>query len=142
MAVARRRAQATIMARTASTVRPVCEITVMDDHVRADVGPGHAGEIQKCYEDWACACLDGKCQRALLVGMSQGDEFAHLAARDAIASMAVAGMPAGFRLAVVARNVLLIAIYDAVVVAARRHGMDARRFQEEKEAVQWLQGGP
>ena len=130
------------MARTASTVRPVCAIGIVDDYVRADVGPGHAGEIQKCYEDWACACLSGKYRRALLVGTSQGDEFAHLAARDAIASMAVAGIPAEFRLAVVARNVLLINVYDAVVVAARRHGIDARRFQEEKEALQWLRAGP
>jgi len=130
------------MARTATTARPVCEIGIVDDCVRADVGPGHAGEIQKCYEDWACACLDGKRKRALLVGTSQGDEFAHLAARDAIASMAIAGIPAGFRLAVVARNVLLIAIYDAVVVAARRHGIDARRFQDEEEAVRWLGEGP
>jgi len=126
------------MARTASTVRPVCSIGIVDDCVRADVAPGHAGEIQKCYEDWACACLDGGHRRALLVGMSQGDEFAHLAARDAIASMAVAGIPSGFRLAVVARNVLLITIYDAVVVAARRHGIEARRFQDEEEAVRWL----
>ena len=130
------------MAHTAPTVRPVCEIRIVDDYVRADVGPAHAGEIQKCYQDWACTCLDGGYQRALLVGMSQGDEFAHLAARDAIASMAVAGIPAGFRLAVVARNVLLIAIYDAVIVAARRHGIDARRFQEEEEAVRWLRSRP
>jgi hypothetical protein len=38
--------------------------------------------------------------------------------------------------------VLLITIYDAVVVAARRHGIDARRFQDEAEAVRWLGGGP
>lgn len=130
------------MARTASTARPVCTIGIVDDCVRADVGPGHAGEIQQCYQDWACACLDGKYQRALLVGTSQGDEFAHLAARDAIASMALAGVPAGFRLAVVARSVLLITVYDAVVVAARRRGIDARRFQDEAEAVRWLRGGP
>ncbi len=130
------------MARTASTARPVCEIGIVDDYVRADVGPGRAGEIQKCYEDWACACLGGQYRRALLVGTSRGDEFAHLAARDAIASMAIAGIPADFRLAVVAHSVLLITVYDAVVVAARRHGIDARRFQDEKEAVRWLGGGP
>ena len=56
--------------------------------------------------------------------------------------MALAGIPAQFRLAVVARNVLLIAVYDVVVVAARRHGMGARRFQDEKDAVRWLGGGP
>ena len=129
------------MAHTESTARPVCEIRIVDDYVRADLGPGSAGEIQQCYQDWACACLDGQYRRALLVGLSRGDEFAHLAARDAIASMAVAGIPAGFRLAVVARNVLLITVYDAVVVAARRHGIDARRFQEEEEAARWLRAG-
>jgi hypothetical protein len=56
--------------------------------------------------------------------------------------MAVAGIPAEFRLGVVARNVLLITIYDAVVVAARRHGIEARRFQEEEEAVRWLGATP
>jgi len=128
------------MARTVSTVRKVCAIGTVGDYVRADVGPGHAGEIQKCYQDWACACVRGKHRRALLVGTSRGDDFAHLAARDAIASMAVAGIPAQFRLAVVARSVLLITVYDAVVVAARRQGIDARRFQDEEEAVKWLRG--
>jgi hypothetical protein len=130
------------MAPTTSTARPVCEIGIVDDYVRASVGPGSAGEIQQCYQDWACACLLGEYRRALLVGTSLGDEFAHLAARDAIASMALAGIPPQFRLAVVARNALLITVYDAVVVAARRHGIDARRFQDEKDAVRWLGGGP
>ena len=129
------------MASTASTAHPVCEIGIVGDYVRAAVGPGSAGEIQKCYQDWACACLLGEYRRALLVGTSRGDEFAHLAARDAIASMALAGIPPQFRLAVVARNALLIAVYDAVVVAARRHGIDARCFQDEEDAVKWLRGG-
>lgn len=130
------------MAPTAPTARPVCEISIVDDYVRADVGPASAGEIQQCYQDWAYACLGGQYRRALLVGTSRGDEFAHLAARDAIASMALAGIPSQFRLAVVAHSVLLIAVYDAVVVAARRHGIDGRRFQEEEEAVQWLGATP
>lgn len=126
------------MARTASTVRPVCAIGIVDDYVRADVGPGHAGEIQKCYEDWACACVASQCGAALLLGTADGDPFAHLAARDAIGSIILAGMPAGFRLAVVARNAPLIAVYDAVVVAARRQGIEARRFRDEAEARAWL----
>jgi hypothetical protein len=130
------------MASTASTARPVCEIGVVDGCAVARVGPGQASEIQKCYQDWACACASGHCRGALLVGASDGDAFPHLAARDAIASIALAGIPAGFRIAVVAGNAAMIVVYDAVVVAARRHGIDARRFRDEKDAVRWLGGGP
>ncbi len=128
------------MASSASPARPVCEIAIVGDYVRASVGPGSAGEIQQCYQDWACACLLGEYRRALLVGASLGDEFAHLAARDAVASMVLAGIPPQFRLAVVARNAHLIAVYDAVIVAALRQGIDARRFQDEADAVRWLRG--
>lgn len=130
------------MASSASTVRPVCEIAIVGDYVRARVDPGHAGEIRQCYEDWACACLLGEYRRALLVGTSRGDEFAHLAARDAVASMVLAGIPPQFRLAAVARNAHLIAVYDAVIVAAQRQGIEARRFQDEADAVRWLRSGP
>ena len=130
------------MAATASTARPVCELGVVDGFAAARVGPGQASEIQKCYQDWACACVAEGCRGALLVGASDGDAFPHLAARDAIASIALAGTPAGFRIAVVAGNAALIVVYDAVVVAARRHGIDARRFQDEKGALHWLGGGP
>lgn len=124
------------------TSRPVCEIGIVEDCVRGVVGRGHAGEIQRCYEDWACACLLGNYRRALLIGTSKGEAFAHLAARDAIASMVLAGVPAGFRLAMVAESAQLIAVYDAVVVEAGRRGLEARRFHDEGEALAWLKSAP
>jgi len=130
------------MATTTPATRPVCQIGVVDDCACARVGPGLASEIQHCYRDWAYSCVAQQCRCALLVGTSDGDAFPHLAARDAIASIALGGIPGGFRLAVVAENAAMIMVYDAVVVTARRHGIDARRFQDEKEAVQWLGGGP
>lgn len=126
------------MAPTKPTAAGICEISTVDGCVRASVGRGHAHEIQECYGDWARACLSGGARCGLLVGASDGDAFVHLAARDAIASMALAGLPSGFRIAVIALNAPLIAIYDTVVVAALRRGIEARRFQDEASASAWL----
>lgn len=126
------------MVATPSTSAPVCQIGTVDGIVRGIVRGGSAAEIQKCYADWALACLLGQFRRALLVGVGHGDAFSHLAARDAIAAMALAGVPAGFRVAVVALDAHLIAVYDTAVVEAGRRGIEARRFADEAQAVKWL----
>lgn len=64
----------------------------------------------------------------MLVARSAGDAFTHLAAGDSIGSMVPAGVPAGFRLAVVALDAHMVAVYDAAVMEARRQGLEARRF--------------
>jgi hypothetical protein len=115
-----------------------CDIRTADHHVRAFVGAGLAHEVQECYRAFVNECLQRQCKRALVIGESGADAFAHLAARDAIHSMVVAGVPADFRLAFVAGDPGMIAVYDAAVVEARRNGVDARRFPDEKAAEQWL----
>jgi len=50
----------------------------------------------------------------------------------------LAGVPADFRLALVAKSATLIAVYDATVVEAGRLGLDARRFTTEEDAERWL----
>ena len=74
----------------------------------------------------------------LLIGIATIDPFYHLAGRDALRSLALAGVPADFRLALVAKSATLIAVYDAAVVEAGRLGLQARRFQTEEEAKRWL----
>jgi hypothetical protein len=115
-----------------------CDIRPANHHVRAFVGAGLAHEVQACYRSFVNECLQRQCERALIVGESGADAFVHLAARDAIHSMVVAGVPAGFRLAFVAADPGMIAVYDAAVVEARRNGMEARRFSDEASAEQWL----
>jgi hypothetical protein len=115
-----------------------CDIRPADHYVRAFVGAGLAHEVQACYRSFVNECLQRQSQRALIVGESGADAFVHLAARDAIHSMVVAGVPTDFRLAFVAADAGMIAVYDAAVVEARRNGMDARRFADEKAAEQWL----
>ncbi len=124
-----------------SSLDPICEIGTADGICRAVVGPAQASRIRQCYEDWACACVLGEFRKALLIGRSDSDAFTHLAARDAIASMVLAGVPGDFRLAVVALSANLIAVYDAVIVEANRRGLQSRRFLNEQEAVKWLHDG-
>jgi len=115
-----------------------CDIARVDGHIRVDVGPGLAVEVQECYRTFVTECLTRQCARALIVGIADLDPFYHLAARDALRAMALAGVPANFRLAFVAKTPSLIAVYDTAVVEASRLGINARRFMTEDDALRWL----
>ena len=115
-----------------------CDIRQEEGWLRARVGPGLADEIQQCYRSVANECVRKHCRRVLILGVSQFDAFDHLAARDALRSLSVAGMPQDFRLAFVALTPDLIAIYDTAVIEAERLDMEARRFGTEVEAEIWL----
>ena len=124
-------------------IRPVhrsdgCDICQRPSYLRGTVGPGLAQEVQECYRTFVMECLQRGCTRALILGSSKIDAFYHLALRDALRSMAQAGLPAGFRIAFVACTPDLIAIYDAALVEAGRCGIDARRFMAEADALAWL----
>lgn len=106
--------------------------------VRASIGPGLANEVQERYRAIVNECLQRQATRALIVGRANVDAFNHLALRDALRAMSVAGVPPTFRIALVAETPDLIAIYDAAVVEAGRCGIDARRFQSVEEAERWL----
>ena len=118
----------------------ICEIAQQDGWLRVRVGQGLADEIQACYRQAATECLRGTCRRILVVGAATFDPQAHLAGRDALRSLALAGVPPDFRLALVASTSNLVAIYDAAVVEADRLGLEARRFGTEAGAEQWLAG--
>ena len=119
---------------------PGCEIAHEDRYLRATVGPGLADEVQQCYRTLAAECLVRQCSRILVIGIATVDPFYHLAGRDALRSLALAGVPADFRLALVAKSAALIAVYDSAVVEAGRLGLEARRFMSEEDAERWLRG--
>jgi hypothetical protein len=118
--------------------RPGCDIARTEGHLRACVGPGLAHEVQACYRAIAAECLQRKCTRALILGEAKVDPFYHLALRDTLRSIALAGVSDDFRLAVVALTPGLIAVYDAAVIEAQRLGLEARRFMSEPDAQSWL----
>lgn len=115
-----------------------CVIGEAPQYLRGEVGPGLALDVQECYRQFVHECLQRKPKRALIVGQSKWDAFYHLALRDALRSMAMAGLPDGFRLALVAATPDLIAVYDAALMEALRCGIEAKRFQDEQDAVGWL----
>src|SRR5262245_4028939 len=115
-----------------------CSIDRGPAHLRATVGPGLADEVQGCYRALVHECLQRHFSRALILGRARVDAFNHLALRDALHSMSVAGVPADFRIALVAETPDLIAIYDAAVVEAGRCGIEVRRFPTAADAERWL----
>jgi hypothetical protein len=116
-----------------------CTIDEGAGFIRASVGPGLADEVQECYRAFVHECLQRRCGRALIQGRAHVDAFYHLALRDALRSMSVAGLlPAGFRIALVAETPDLIAVYDAAVLEAGRCGILARRCSDVAEAERWL----
>jgi hypothetical protein len=115
-----------------------CDIAVGEHYLRGVVGPGLAEPVQECYRRLAYECVQRRYARVLVIGKSTYDAFYHLAGRDALRSMAIAGLPADFRIAFVATTPSLIAVYDAAVREAERLGLDARRFTDENEAERWL----
>ena len=116
-----------------------CEIAHEDEWLRVRVGQGLAEEIQGCYRQAAAECLRGTCDRILIIGAASFDPTAHLAGRDALRSLALAGVPEDFRIAFVAQTENLVGIYDDAVEEADRLGLEARRFGTEAEAERWLQ---
>src|SRR5260221_9171310 len=103
-----------------------------------EVAPGVACDGGVCYRAFLNEFLPRQWAGALGVGYADLDPFYHLAARDALRAMALAGVPANFRLAFVAKTGGLIAVYDTAVVEASRLGIEARRFITEDDAERWL----
>ena len=115
-----------------------CETVQEAGWLRVSVGPGLADGVQECYRRAAMECLRGNCRRILVLGQASFDPSAHLAGRDALHSLALAGVPNEFRLALVALTPNLVAIYDEVVLQAGRLGLEVRRFGSRPEAERWL----
>jgi hypothetical protein len=118
---------------------PGCAIERTNGRLRVAVGPALADEIQACYRAVANECLTGVCHQVLVIGNAKLDAFSHLALRDVLRAMALAGVPDSFRMAVVADTANLIAVYDTAVVEGGRLNINVRRFMTEDDAARWLE---
>jgi hypothetical protein len=120
-----------------------CTIGRKESDLRAVVCSRRAEDVQRCYQAVAEECIVHGIRRVLVIGRSSADDaLVHLAGRDALRALAVAGLPAGFRLALVAQTRELVEIYHAAVVEAARCGIVARCFKREADAARWLASGP
>jgi hypothetical protein len=115
-----------------------CVIDDSPQYLRCVVGAGLPNQVQECYRTLAEECLRRQGKRLLVVGAGGGDPAVHLAGRDAMKALAVAGVPAAFRVAVVAATPDMADIYDSAILEAASCGMQARRFDTEADAAAWL----
>jgi hypothetical protein len=105
---------------------------------RGEVGPGDLRHVQEHYRGLAHQCISEGWQRALIVGHPGHDAWTHVVVKDVVYSMAIAGVPQGFRLALVSSSLELAQVYEAAVAYAGLRGIDARRCATEEEAMKWL----
>ena len=118
--------------------RPDCTIVHEADYIRAQVGPGRAQEIQECYRALAALTLEHKFRCALIVGLAADDPIHQLTAPDAVIAFHVIGVPAGFRLAFVARSADALDAFRHAEIEATNRGLRAKVFADEADAVRWL----
>jgi hypothetical protein len=115
-----------------------CEVHGAGVFLRARIRRANVHEVQECYRNMAVECIRRGCTRVLVLASDSDDVYAHGALRDALRSLSVAGLPAGFRMALVPDSRNVGRIYDAVIAEAAKHGIEARRFADEPAAVAWL----
>lgn len=114
-----------------------CKIDHVGRYVRADVGDATATEVQECYRMLASLALQHKFTRVLIVGMGY-DSHSHLTARDVVIAFDVIGVPAGFKIAFVARTDATLNGFKHAQYAAHERGLRAKVFEREETAVKWL----
>lgn len=116
---------------------PDCKIDHAGQYVRADVGDGRAIEVQECYRTLAGLALEHKFTRVLVVGIGQ-DSHSHLTARDVVIAFGVIGVPAGFKVAFVAKTDATLNGFKHAEYAAKERGLSAKVFRDEDAAIEWL----
>ena len=117
---------------------PDCKIDHAGQYVRADVGDGTtSNEVQECYRTLASLALEHKFTRVLVVGIGQ-DSHSHLTARDVVIAFDVIGVPAGFKVAFVAKSDATLNGFKHAEYAATERGLRAKVFRDEDAAIRWL----
>lgn len=107
--------------------------------LRGEVGPGDLRDVQEHCRAIAHECITRGCDRVLIVGASGPDSWNHVAVKDVFYSLAIAGVPDDFRIALVPSSPELAPVYDAAVAYAKLRGIAARRFETEEAATKWLE---
>lgn len=122
-----------------SHVPRTCDISQAGEFVRAVVGPGTDESIQDCYRSIAVVCIQSGVRKALVIA-EDGDPAAHGALLTGLQCAALAGVPQGFMLALVARTRRVHEVFANAEQEAAKAGITARVFPDEAPAIAWLMG--
>ncbi|HEX9434740.1 MAG TPA: hypothetical protein VF936_18340, partial [Burkholderiales bacterium] len=100
-------------------------------------GLSSAAELQSTYRAFAVLCIKNRITRALVKAIDSDPAGEH-ALRDAFTMMLLAGIPAGWKLALVADTPAVEARYRNAQRDLTMAGVEARLFANEQEALSWL----
>ena len=99
----------------------------------------NGAEVADIFRSLAVRCLEKQINR-VLVKAGDNDSAGERALRDAFTTMLLAGLPLGFRIALVAGTPAIQARYRTAQRDLALAGVDARLFESEAEAIGWLEG--
>ncbi|HUQ75763.1 MAG TPA: hypothetical protein VM183_13645 [Burkholderiales bacterium] len=94
-------------------------------------------ELSQLYRDLAVECLETQVKCVLLDALDSDPENHH-GLRDALTTMVLAGIPPGFRLALVTNVPSLQRMFAFLVRDLEILDIPTRLFEEKSAAVEWL----
>ena len=107
------------------------------DCLIADCTNADAGEMAQACRDLAAQCLSRELNRVLVHANGCHPEAHHLL-RNAFTTMLLAGIPAGFRLALVTDVPRVWALFADLQRDLALVKVHAKAFNHESDAVEWL----
>ncbi|SRR5258706_6668418 len=109
----------------------------VDGQVIVDAGRVTEFEVEKIYRQFAVLCIDKQVRR-VLVRPGDADPAAERALRVALTSMVLAGLPSGFKLALVVASAHIEARYRDTERDLRMAGVETKIFPTDDGASRWL----
>jgi hypothetical protein len=111
-------------------------ISQIDGHLRVDAGNETADDIAAIYRDVAVLCIEKQVRRVLV--KPGEDPLGERYLRNALTTMVLAGLPAEFRIALVAETPRIAARYRTTENDLCLAGIHAKIFDAEDTAMRWL----
>ena len=115
-----------------------CKVEQRDGYVHAYVGSKYLDEIRECYAHIAALAAEHRYARLLIVGDDAFNPASHLAIRGLVIALSAAGVPAGFRLALVPRAEASVEGYRHAEFEGSQRGLAVKVFELEEDASGWL----
>lgn len=114
-------------------------LTETSGYLLVEAGSSNGAEVADIFRAFAVRCLQKQINR-VLVKTGDSDAVGEQALRDAFTTILLAGIPASFKIALMAATPLIRARYRNAQHDLALAGVDAKLFESETEAVWWLAG--
>jgi hypothetical protein len=113
-------------------------VNVCGDYVFLESRSAGVRELAALYRQLAYECVRSQARGALVKLAPARDYSAHLSLRDALATMVLAGIPTGFRLALVTGDAEAAAAFASVSRDCAAMQIHVKVFGQDTVARNWL----